>query len=227
VARALAADPPVLLMDEPFGAIDPVTRVRLQDEFLRLQREVQKTVVFVTHDIEEAVKMGDRIAILDVGGVLEQYATPAEILGRPASSMVRDFVGADRALKRLRVTPIEEACLEHPPTLAPDASLADARAAIAKGDAGWVAVVDGDGVLRGYVDEGDAAGEGAVAERMRRVQTWVPIDHDLQDVLATMLLTREGWVSVLDGERFAGVLTPETVYQTLRRSLEQPADDGR
>ena len=118
VARALAADPPVLLMDEPFGAIDPVTRVRLQDEFLRLQGEVQKTVVFVTHDIEEAVKMGDRIAILDVGGVLEQYATPAEILGRPASDMVRRFVGHDRALKRLRVTPIEPECLEHPPTVA-------------------------------------------------------------------------------------------------------------
>src|SRR4051794_19314981 len=132
VARALAADPPVLLMDEPFGAIDPVTRVRLQDEFLRLQSEVQKTVVFVTHDIEEAVKMGDRIAILNVGGVLEQYAAPAEILGRPASTMVRDFVGHDRALKRLRVTPIEESCLEHPPTVAPDATLADARAAIAK-----------------------------------------------------------------------------------------------
>jgi osmoprotectant transport system ATP-binding protein len=227
VARALAADPPVLLMDEPFGAIDPVTRVRLQDEFLRLQSEVQKTVVFVTHDIEEAVKMGDRIAILDVGGVLEQYATPAEILGRPASSMVRDFVGADRALKRLRVTPIEEACLEHPPTVSPDAALADARTAIAKWDAGWVAVVDADGVLHGYVDDEHAAGDGTVADRLQRVETWVPIDHDLQDVLATMLLTREGWVSVLDGDRFVGVLTPEAVYQTLRRSLEQPPDDAR
>jgi osmoprotectant transport system ATP-binding protein len=227
VARALAADPPVLLMDEPFGAIDPVTRVHLQDEFLRLQGDVRKTVVFVTHDIEEAVKMGDRIAILDVGGVLEQYATPAEILGNPASAMVRGFVGADRALKRLRVTPIEEACLEHPPTVAPDASLADARVAIAKWDAGWVAVVDGDGVLRGYVDEIGATDDGAVADRLQRVQTWVPIDRDLQDVLATMLLTREGWVSVLDGERFAGVLTPEAVYRTLRRSLEHPADDGR
>src|SRR4051794_17265275 len=141
VARALAADPPVLLMDEPFGAIDPVTRVRLQDEFLRLQAEVQKTVVFVTHDIEEAVKMGDRIAILDVGGVLEQYAPPAEVLGRPSSPMVRDFVGRDRALKRLRVTPIEVACLEHPPTVEPDATLADARTAIGKSDSGWVAVV--------------------------------------------------------------------------------------
>src|SRR6266705_4965300 len=94
VARALAADPPVLLMDEPFGAIDPVTRMRLQDEFLRLQDTVRKTIVFVTHDIE-------------VGGVLAQYDTPAEVLGNPASEFVADFVGADRALKRLKVTPIE------------------------------------------------------------------------------------------------------------------------
>jgi osmoprotectant transport system ATP-binding protein len=204
-----------------------VTRVRLQDEFLRLQGEVEKTVLFVTHDIDEAVKMGDRIAILDVGGVLEQYDTPAEILGRPASAMVRDFVGADRALKRLRVTPIEEDCLEHPPTVAPDASLADARAAISKWDAGWVAVVDADGVLRGYVDDEHAGGEGAVSDRLQRVETWVPIAQDLQDGLATMLLTREGWVSVLEGDRFAGVLTPETVYRTLRRSLEQPPEDVR
>jgi osmoprotectant transport system ATP-binding protein len=226
VARALAADPPVLLMDEPFGAIDPVTRVRLQDEFLRLQREVQKTVVFVTHDIDEAVKMGDSIAILDVGGVLEQHAPPAEILGRPASTMVRDFVGHDRALKRLRVTPIEIECLEHPPTVAPDATLTDARAAIAKWDAGWVAVVGDDGGLHGYVDSDTATGEGTVRDRLHRIETWVPIDHDLQDVLATMLLTREGWVSVLDGDRFVGVLTPEAVYRTLRRSLEQPPTDA-
>jgi osmoprotectant transport system ATP-binding protein len=224
VARALAADPPVLLMDEPFGAIDPVTRVRLQDEFLRLQDEVQKTVVFVTHDIEEAVKMGDRIAILDVGGVLEQYASPAEILGRPASNMVRDFVGRDRALKRLRVTPVEAECLEHPPTVAPDATLADARTAIAKWDADWVAVVGDDGALLGYVDRDSTEGDGTVADHLRRVESWVPIDQDLQDVLATMLLTREGWVSVLDGDRFVGVLTPEAVYRTLRRSLERPPE---
>jgi osmoprotectant transport system ATP-binding protein len=224
VARALAADPPVLLMDEPFGAIDPVTRVRLQDEFLRLQGEVRKTIVFVTHDIEEAVKMGDRIAILDVGGILEQYATPAEILGRPASAMVRGFVGRDRALKRLRVTPIDAECLEHPPTVAPDATLGEAREAITKWDADWVAVVGDDGTLRGYVDQARAVGDGTVVEHLQRVETWVPLDQDLQDVLATMLLTREGWVSVLDGDRFMGVLTPEAVYQTLRRSLEQPPE---
>jgi len=102
IARALTFAPALLLMDEPFGAIDPVTRARLQDEFLGLQAEVRKTVVFVTHDIEEAVKMGDRIAILNVGGVLAQYDVPAEILGHPASPMVADFVGPDRGLKRLR-----------------------------------------------------------------------------------------------------------------------------
>nr|MBA3266948.1 ATP-binding cassette domain-containing protein [Acidimicrobiia bacterium] len=99
VARALGVDPPVLLMDEPFGAIDPINRDRLQQEFLRLQSEVRKTVVFVTHDIDEAVRLGDRIAILREGGVLEQYAPPAEILGRPASPFVADFVGSDRGLK--------------------------------------------------------------------------------------------------------------------------------
>lgn len=112
VARALAADPPVLLMDEPFGAIDPVNRTRLQDEFLRLQAELEKTVVFVTHDIEEAIRLGDRIAILDVGGVLEQYASPADILAAPASPMVAGFVGRDRALKRLKVMRIDPGALD-------------------------------------------------------------------------------------------------------------------
>jgi osmoprotectant transport system ATP-binding protein len=101
VARALAADPPLLLMDEPFGAIDPINRARLQDEFLRLQQQVRKTVVFVTHDIDEAIKMGDRIAILREGGVLAQYDTPAEILRAPDDEFVAQFVGADRGIKRL------------------------------------------------------------------------------------------------------------------------------
>ncbi len=101
VARALAADPPLLLMDEPFGAIDPINRRRLQDEFLALQAQVRKTVVFVTHDIDEAIKMGDRIAVLRTGGVLAQYATPQELLSDPADEFVAQFVGADRALKRL------------------------------------------------------------------------------------------------------------------------------
>jgi osmoprotectant transport system ATP-binding protein len=101
VARALAADPPLMLMDEPFGAIDPITRERLQDEFLRLQETIRKTVIFVTHDIDEAIKMGDRIVILREGGVLAQYDTPENILAKPADEFVASFVGRDRALKRL------------------------------------------------------------------------------------------------------------------------------
>jgi osmoprotectant transport system ATP-binding protein len=121
VARALAADPPLMLMDEPFGAIDPINRARLQDEFLALQQQVRKTVVFVTHDIDEAIKMGDRIAILREGGVLAQYDTPSEILTRPADEFVAQFVGADRALKRLSLTTLAEL-----PLLAPDGAVADA-----------------------------------------------------------------------------------------------------
>jgi osmoprotectant transport system ATP-binding protein len=108
VARALAADPPLMLMDEPFGAIDPINRARLQDEFLALQQRVRKTVVFVTHDIDEAIKMGDRIAILRQGGKLAQYDAPAELLTNPADEFVAEFVGADRALKRLGLSTLAE-----------------------------------------------------------------------------------------------------------------------
>jgi len=114
VARALAADPPLMLMDEPFGAIDPINRARLQDEFVRLQEKVRKTVVFVTHDIDEAIKMGDRIAILREGGVLAQYDAPAAILSHPADEFVSRFVGADRALKRLALARVADLDLVAP-----------------------------------------------------------------------------------------------------------------
>lgn len=112
VARALAADPPVLLMDEPFGAVDPIERDRLQEELLALQARVHKTIVFVTHDIDEAVRLGDRIAVMRQGGYLEQYATPAELLARPATDFVADFVGSDRTVKLLAVTAIDTGVLE-------------------------------------------------------------------------------------------------------------------
>ncbi len=223
VARALAADPPVLLMDEPFGAIDPVTRMRLQDEFLRLQDTVRKTIVFVTHDIEEAVKMGDRIAILEIGGVLAQYDTPAEVLGNPASDFVADFVGADRALKRLKVTPIEIEGLEHPPTVLPSESLARAREIMSRTGASWVAVVDADGRLRGHVRAANAAGGGTAGDRVERVESWVSTDDYLENALAAMLLTDYGWVAVVEGERFLGVLTPDAIYRALRSSLDEAA----
>lgn len=153
VARALAGDPPVLLMDEPFGAIDPITRHRLQGEFLRLQAEVRKTVVFVTHDIDEAVRVGDRIAILAEGGKLQQYEPPAVVLGRPANSFVADFVGADRGVKRLGVTPVDARDLEplpagadtSGPTVRLGQSLREALSALLESGTGWVPVVDGDG----------------------------------------------------------------------------------
>ena len=112
VARAMAADPPIMLMDEPFGAVDPITRTRLQEEFLSIQRNIEKTIVFVTHDIDEAIKMGDRIAILQQGGVLAQYDTPHKILSEPDSEFVSSFVGTDRVLKNLSLTRVGEVDLE-------------------------------------------------------------------------------------------------------------------
>ncbi len=112
VARALAADPPIMLMDEPFGAVDPITRDRLQNEFLNIQKDIKKTIVFVTHDIDEAIKMGDKIAILKEGGILAQYDTPENILASPASDFVSSFVGTDRVLKRLSLTQVRDMDLD-------------------------------------------------------------------------------------------------------------------
>jgi osmoprotectant transport system ATP-binding protein len=160
VARALAADPPLMLMDEPFGAIDPINRERLQDEFLRLQEQVRKTIVFVTHDIDEAIKMGDRIAILRKGGRLAQYATQAELLARPADDFVASFVGADRGLKRLGLTTLAELDLPAANGTQPRAgspqvplrtSVRDALSTMLIDGGGPLAVVDEDGHVRGMV----------------------------------------------------------------------------
>jgi osmoprotectant transport system ATP-binding protein len=159
VARALAGDPPLMLMDEPFGAIDPINRARLQDEFLALQGKVRKTVVFVTHDIDEAIKMGDRIAILREGGVLAQYDTPAAILSRPADAFVARFVGADRALKRLALTPVAELNLIAPNGAAPvpaqrvsaSTSARDALSMLLVANGRPLQVVDGENHVAGLV----------------------------------------------------------------------------
>jgi len=159
VARALAADPAVLLMDEPFSAVDPIVRGSLQDEFLRLQSTVGKTIVFVTHDVDEAVRLGDRIAVLSEGGKLEQYGTPAEILSKPANNFVADFVGSDRGIKRLAVTAIPQSGLKplpdgagaDYPVVRSDGSLRDALAALLEGGTGWVAV-SRDGYRMGILD---------------------------------------------------------------------------
>jgi osmoprotectant transport system ATP-binding protein len=162
VARALAADPVVLLMDEPFSAVDPIVRARLQDEFLRLQATVRKTILFVTHDVDEAVRLGDRIAVLSDGGHLEQYDPPATLLAKPANDFVAEFVGADRGLKRLGVTPIPETLSPVPadgvsggPVVGADASMRDALAALLDGGTGWVAVRGADGTVRGVLTLSD------------------------------------------------------------------------
>jgi len=222
VARALAADPPVLLMDEPFGAVDPVVRLRLQEEFRRLQEDLGKTVMFVTHDIEEAVRLGDRVAVFAQGGRLAQYDTPARVLGAPADAFVTEFVGADRGLRRLAVTPVEESDLERPPIVAAGDSLAAAGSALAAAQARWAVVLDGQR-LAGWVAREHCEGEGTVAQRAARMNAWVPAGAPLKDALATMLRHDAGWVAVLDGEKFLGVLTPTTLHEALRRSIG--ADD--
>jgi osmoprotectant transport system ATP-binding protein len=157
VARALAADPPLLLMDEPFGAIDPIQRARLQDELLRLQARVKKTIVFVTHDIDEAIKLGDRIAILREGGLLAQYAPPDELLAAPADDFVAQFVGVDRGLKRLALSRLADVELlplngdNGGPTVGAEISLRDAASLMLADGNRPLTVVDADGTALGRV----------------------------------------------------------------------------
>jgi osmoprotectant transport system ATP-binding protein len=173
---------------------------------------VRKTVVFVTHDVDEAVRLGDRIAVLRQGGHLEQYGPPADVLGHPATDFVADFVGADRGLKRLMVTPVAVAELEKPPVLSVDATLAEARRAMDAEGACWAIVLDEGGRLLGSLDRARAEGEGNVADRARRMDAAVSVDDTLKDALAVMLLHDAGWVAVVDGERVLGVLTPDSLY---------------
>ena len=217
VARALGADPPVLLLDEPFGAIDPVNRDRLQQEFARLQREVRKTVVFVTHDIDEAVRLGDRVAVLREGGVLEQYDTPDRVLSEPATPFVAGFVGARRGLKRLAVTGVSGARLESPPVVLPAASLAEVRRAMDDAGDRCAVVVDRDGHLEGWLRRESADGDGVVADRCRPVLARVEAGSSLEDALARLLLDDTGWVAVVEGDRYCGVLTPDALHAASRR----------
>ncbi|GGS58769.1 MULTISPECIES: betaine/proline/choline family ABC transporter ATP-binding protein [Streptomyces] len=230
VARALAADPPVLLMDEPFGAVDPVVREHLQNEFLKLQAQVRKTVLFVTHDIEEAVRLGDRIAVYGQGRI-EQFDSPATVLGAPATPYVADFVGADRGLKRLSVTPIEESDLDQPPVVHLDDPLATATERLRSEGARWAVVLDGRDNLHGWIPAdatADATVKGTVREHARRMEAWLPLGAPLKQAFATMLQHDAGWIAVIDKEsegRFLGVLTPARLHEALRRSIDADAQD--
>ncbi|MFG3305207.1 betaine/proline/choline family ABC transporter ATP-binding protein [Streptomyces wuyuanensis] len=225
VARALAADPPVLLMDEPFGAVDPVVRERLQNEFLNLQATVRKTVLLVTHDIEEAVRMGDRIAVYGHGRI-EQFDTPSAVLGTPATDYVARFVGADRGLKRLSVTGIEEDGLEQPPVARVDEPAGTAAARLRAAGARWAVVLNAGGELHGWVSAESLATAGdrdTVGDLARRMEAWVPLGAPLKQAFSEMLQHDAGWVAVVDGARFVGVLTPAKLHEALRRSVDAEA----
>src|SRR5882757_1845477 len=222
VARALAADPPVLLMDEPFGAVDPVVREQLQDEFLRMQQAVRKTVVLVTHDIEEAVRLGDRIAVYGQGRI-EQFDTPGAVLGMPATPYVAEFVGADRGLKRLSVTAIEPSDLEQPPIVRLDEPAEQAAARMLAEGARWAVVLDSEGDLHGWVGVDELGAGGSVRDLVHRMNSWVAVGAPLKQAFGVMLQHDAGWVAVVDGARFLGVLTPAKLHEALRRSVDADA----
>jgi osmoprotectant transport system ATP-binding protein len=216
VARALAADPLVMLMDEPFGAIDPINRERLQNEFLRLQAEIRKTVLFVTHDIDEAIKMGDRIAIMREGGRVAQYATPAEILMDPADEFVADFVGADRALKRLALMRVSDINLWEAPLAHVGQSTAEVRAKLEGAEVPYPLLVDGERRPLGWLSERDLDGE-AVPERPDSPLGPV-LDRDdvVRDALADILQGGAQYAAVTDRDgRIAGVLSVEIISEFL------------
>ena len=220
VARALGADPPVLLMDEPFGAIDPITRDRLQQEFLRLQARVGKTVVFVTHDVEEAIRLGDRIAVLAEGGVLAQHDTPAELLARPASPFVADFLGADRALKRLSVTSLDAAIVQ-PVRVGPGASGAEVRQAMERAGATFALVVDADRHLLGWLGT-DFDGNRTAGEVALPVTFQVQAGTTLDRALAVLLASESGWLAALDGEQLLGTVTLDSLHRAAADSRPSP-----
>ncbi|MFY0406061.1 betaine/proline/choline family ABC transporter ATP-binding protein [Solicola sp. PLA-1-18] len=219
VARALAADPPVLLMDEPFGAVDPITRQRLQDELLRLQEELKKTIVFVTHDFDEAVKLGDRIAILQVGSEIVQYDTPEAILANPANDFVEGFVGHGAALKQLTLTRVRDVDLHEAAvtTIGGDEKAAAARARELGRE--WVIVLDDQERPQRWVDVRDLESKpGFLRDVSRNMDLEVVnVASTLQDALDEMLTSSHG-VVVVTGRRnkYEGVVRVETIMEAMQ-----------
>ncbi len=218
VARALAADPLVMLMDEPFGAIDPINRERLQNEFLRLQAEIRKTILFVTHDIDEAIKMGDRIAIMHEHGKVEQYATPAEILMAPANDFVEDFVGADRALKRLALMRVADIDLWEAPLAHVGQATSEVRAKLDSPDVEvpYPLLVDSDRRPLGWLSERDLAHDTVPAQADSPLGPVLDLADVMRDALADLLQGEAMYAAVTDHDgRIAGVLSVEIISEFL------------
>ena len=216
VARALAIDPPVMLMDEPFAAVDPIVRARLQDQFVGIQERLRKTIVFVTHDIDEAIKMADRIAILNIGAVIEQYAPPEEILRAPASEFVKEFVGAERGLKRLALVTVSQIAVEDGPVVSPVATVEEARKAMADFEVDWVSVIE-DGRLLGWVDDRALEGVTTVGQaKPRRFSAYVTGESSLREALDSIVTSRtQVAVVVEEGQRYRGILTLERISKEI------------
>ena len=223
VARALAIDPPVMLMDEPFGAIDPINRERLQNEFLRLQAELRKTIVFVTHDIDEAIKMGDRIAVMQVGGKLEQFARPAELLMAPATEFVEDFVGADRALKRLALQRVRDIDLWTVATCRTGESTAEVRKRIADADLDIPLLIDAEQRPVGWLSERALLGERVRDELRSRADPVVELDDILRDALSDLLAKESMYGPVVDATgRTVGVLSIQVISHAAGGASDVP-----
>lgn len=229
VARALAADPPVLLMDEPFGAVDPITRSTLQDELLRLQSELRKTIVFVTHDFGEAVKLGDRIAVLGQQSKVLQYDTPQAILASPADDTVAGFVGSGASLRQLSLLRIKDVELRDHPAVHRNDSLESVRNVLADSDYDWVVVLDDRDRPVNWVRESHLRHAGTLADAFESLDV-VSTQSTLEDALEAILAEQHASAVVAGpGSKYAGVVTLDTLIDTitrLRTEAESSNGDG-
>ncbi|MBW1678229.1 MAG: betaine/proline/choline family ABC transporter ATP-binding protein [Deltaproteobacteria bacterium] len=216
VARALGGDPPILLMDEPFGAIDPITRVGLQNEFLKIQQKLHKTVIFVTHDIYEAIKMGDKIALMKEGRLV-QYAPPADLLYRPKDEFVAGFVGADRGLKGLQLIRTKEVMWRSPPMAKPDEEVGAVRERMEREGIDWLAVIDDEGRFAGWVVSSNLEMGQKVKEIMSTSAIVATRNAVLSEALSLMLTSGLNVLAIVDRHnRLEGVLTFEAIQEALR-----------
>jgi len=223
VARALGAEPDVLLMDEPFGAIDPITRFNLQNEFLRLQSELKKTIVFVTHDIDEAVKMGDRIAILRDQSEIAQLDTPEAILTNPADIFVEDFLGAGAVLKTLTLRRLNDIQLVHAPTITERTNRSEAAAQLRQSDFPFAVLLDDSRRPIAWVNQADLDSSDPLASNSRRIPVKLEPEDTLQEALSVMLQTSAGMSAVVDSTgQYLGTCT----IQSLAELLTDPPVDG-
>ena len=216
VIRALAADPPVMLMDEPFGAIDPINREVIQDEFLKMQRDIKKTIMFVSHDIDEAVKMADRIAIFDAGKLI-QYDSPDDLLAHPKNAFIADFVGGDRTLKRLRLITVEDAMMKDPPKVTAEDTLDTAVGLMEEHGHISVVMVGPKGRARGVVYLSDAKGKkGKVGDNHKKLPGTVHVSEDLRTAVSSMFTHDETSLACVDSDGiYKGYVTQRGITHIL------------